>query len=108
QIVVHDPENLARVYSVLDFRDRAAAGESALVLDVVQRDAVARERERIRGVLLRLDARKGNSSGLSDEERKVWDLFGKDKDPGRFAAAAAPERIRTQRGLRERFSQGIR
>ena len=26
QIVVHDPENLARVYSVLDFRARAAAG----------------------------------------------------------------------------------
>ena len=108
QIVVHDPENLARVYSVLDFRARAAAGESELVLEILQREAVARERERIRGVLLRLDARQGNSSGLDDEERKVWDLFGKDKNPRRFAAAADPARIRTQRGLRERFSEGIR
>jgi membrane-bound lytic murein transglycosylase D len=108
QIVVHDPENLARVYSVLDFRARAAAGESELVLDILAKQAIERERERIRGVLLRLDARQGNSSGLDDEERKVWDLFGKDKDPGRFAAAADPARIRTQRGLRERFSQGIR
>ncbi len=108
QIVVHDPENLARVYSVLDFRDRAAAGESALVLDVLQRDAIARERERIRGVLLRLDARQGNNGGLDAEERKVWDLFAKDKDPRRFALAAEPARIRTQRGLRERFAEGVR
>jgi hypothetical protein len=90
QIVFHDPENLARVYSVLDFRDRAAAGESELVLEIIQRDAVAKERERIRGVLLRLDARQGNSGGLDDEERKVWDLFGNDKDLRRFAAAADP------------------
>ena len=109
QIVFHDPENLARVYSVLDFRDRAAAGESELVLDILQREAVAKERERIRAVLLRLDARQGNSGGLDDEERKVWDLFGNDKDPHRFAEAANdPSRIRTQRGLRERFSEGIR
>ncbi len=108
QIVFHDTENLARVYSVLDFRDRAAAGESPLVLEIVSRDAVAKERERIRQVLLRLDARGGNAGGLDDEERKVWDLFGKDKDARRFAAAADPSRIRSQRGLRERFSDGIR
>lgn len=108
QIVFHDPENLSRVYSVLDFRDRATAGESELVLEIVEREAVARERERIRGVLLRLDARQGNTGGLDDDERKVWDLFGKDKDPQRFALAADPARIRSQRGLRERFSEGVR
>jgi len=108
QIVFHDPEHLGRVYSVLDFRDRAAAGESELVLEILQRGAIVNERERIRGVLLRLDARQDNSGGLDDEERKLWDLFGKDKDPRRFAAAADPARIRTQRGLRERFSEGVR
>ncbi|MCC6764920.1 MAG: transglycosylase SLT domain-containing protein [Deltaproteobacteria bacterium] len=108
QIVLHDPENLARVYSVLDFRDRAAAGESELVLELAERDAVAQERERIRGVLLRLDARQGNTGGLDDDERKLWDLFGKDKDPKRFALAADAGRIRSQRGLRERFAEGVR
>jgi membrane-bound lytic murein transglycosylase D len=108
QIVFHDTENLARVYSVLDFRARAAAGESALVLDILKRDAIAQERERIRGVLLRLDARQGNAGGLDDEERKVWDLFGNDKNPRRFAEAADPARIRSQRGLRERFAEGVR
>ena len=108
QIVFHDPENLGRVYSVLDFRDRAAAGDSELVLEILERDAIVTERERIRGVLLRLDARQDNSGGLDDEERKLWDLFGKNKDPRRFALAADPTRIRTQRGLRERFSEGVR
>ena len=108
QIVVHDTENLARVYSVLDFRARAAAGESELVLDILKKQAIDKERERIRGVLLRLDARQGNTGGLDDEERKVWDLFGNDKNPRRFAEAADPARIRTQRGLRERFSEGVR
>jgi membrane-bound lytic murein transglycosylase D len=108
QIVFHDPENLARVYSVLDFRDRVQAGDSPLVLDVIERDAMVKERERIRGVLLRLDARQGNTGGLDDDERKVWDLFGNDKDPRRFALAADPARIRTQHGLRERFSEGVR
>jgi peptidoglycan lytic transglycosylase D len=108
QIVFHDPENLARVYSVLDFRDRAAAGASDLALEVAERDAITQERQRIRGVLLRLDARQGNTGGLDDDERKVWDLFGKDKDPRRFALAADPARLRTQHGLRERFSEGVR
>ncbi len=108
QIVFHDPEHLGRVYSVLDFRDRAAAGDSELVLEIVERDAMAKERERIRNVLLRLDARQGNTVGLDDEERKVWELFDNDKDPRRFALAADPERIRSQRGLRERFADGIR
>jgi membrane-bound lytic murein transglycosylase D len=108
QIVFHDPEHLGRIYSVLDFRDRAAAGDSELVLEVIERDAVAKEKERIRSVLLRLDARQGNTGGLDDEERKIWELFDNDQDPRRFAFAADPARIRTQRGLRERFADGVR
>ena len=108
QIVFHDPEHLGRVYSVLDFRDRAAAGEGPLALDAIERAAITVERERIRGVLRRLDARQDNSGGLDDEERKIWNLFANDKDPHRFAAAADPDRIRTQRGLRERFAEGVR
>jgi membrane-bound lytic murein transglycosylase D len=108
QIVFHDPEHLGRVYSVLDFSNRAAAGDSELVLEIVERDAMAKERERIRNVLLRLDARQGNTVGLDDEERKVWELFDNDKDPRRFALAADPSRIHSQRGLRERFADGVR
>ena len=108
QILVHDTEHLGRVYSILDFRHLAGAGESAGVLEEVKRKSGEREKERIRALLLDLDARKGNDGGLSEEERKIWNLFAKDKNPRKFAAAAAAARIRTQRGLKERFAEGIR
>ncbi len=108
QILVHDTENLSRIYSVLDFRDLAASGESAIGLEQTERAAMADEKARIRGVLLALDARAGNDGGLSEEERRIWNLFAKDSSPSKFAAAADPSRIRTQRGLHERFGEGVR
>ena len=108
QIAIHDTDHLDRVYSVLDYRERAAAGEDEVLLDRIERDGVAGEKERIRGILLRLDARQGNDGGLDEEERRIWDLFARDNDPRRFAAAAAGERIRAQRGLKERFGEGVR
>lgn len=108
QIVIHDTEDLTRVYSVVDFRDRAASGEDPLVLEVLEKAAVAAERQRIRTVLLALDARDGNAGGLDAEERKIWNLFAEDKNPRKFRAATEDGRIRAQRGLRERFEQGLR
>jgi len=108
QILLHDTENLGRVYAVLDFRDRAAAGEDAVTLELVEKDATASEKARIRDVLLRLAAREGNAGGLDVEEQKIWKLFGKDKGPATFSAAADPARIRAQRGLKERFGAGVR
>jgi membrane-bound lytic murein transglycosylase D len=108
QIVVHDNEHLGRVYSVLDYRDRAAAGENAMALEQMERAGMANEKERVRELLLDLDARAGNDGGLGEEERRIWDLFGKDPSPRKFADAADPSRIRAQRGLRERFAEGVR
>ncbi len=108
QILVHDSEHLDRVYSVLDYRDLASGGESAITLEQTERAGTANEKERIRTLLVGLDARAGNDGGLSEEERRIWDLFAKDQSPGKFAAAADPSRIRAQRGLRERFAEGVR
>jgi membrane-bound lytic murein transglycosylase D len=108
QILIHDTEHLRRVYSTLDYRDLAAAGEGAIALEQTERVGVADEKERIRTLLLGLDARAGNDGGLTAEERRIWDLFAKDSSPNKFAAAADPSRIRAQRGLRERFAEGVR
>jgi membrane-bound lytic murein transglycosylase D len=108
QILIHDTEHLGRVYAVLDYRDLAARGESAFTLEQVERAGMAAEKERIRDLLLALDARAGNDAGLTDEEQRIWNLFAKNPSPGKFAAAADPSRIRAQRGLRERFAEGVR
>ncbi len=108
QIVIHDTEHLGRVYSVLDYRDLAARGESAITVERVERAGMAAEKERIHDLLLALDARAGNDAGMTDEERRIWNMFAKNPSPGKFAAAADPSRIRGQRGLRERFAEGVR
>jgi len=108
QILVHDTENLSRIYSVLDYRDLVASGESAITLEQTERASMADEKARIRTLLLGLDARAGNDGGLTEEERRIWNLFAKDPSSSKFAAAADPGRIRTQRGLHERFAEGVR
>jgi membrane-bound lytic murein transglycosylase D len=108
QIVIHDTERLSRVYAVLDYRDLAASGESPIVVELTERAGIAAEKQRVRELLLALDARDGNDGGLGAEERKIWNLFTKDKNPRKFAAAADPTRIRAQHGLKERFAEGVR
>ncbi len=108
QIVIHDTEHLGRVYSVLDYRDLVTRGESAITVEQVERAGMAAEKERIHDLLLALDARAGNDAGMTDEERRIWNMFAKNPSPGKFAAAADPSRIRGQRGLRERFAEGVR
>jgi membrane-bound lytic murein transglycosylase D len=108
QILIHDTEHLGRVYSVLDYRELVAAGENPIVVEQRERAGIASEKERIRALLLDLDARNGNDGGLSKEERKIWNLLAKDKNPRKFAEAADPTRIRAQTGLKERFGEGVR
>jgi membrane-bound lytic murein transglycosylase D len=107
QIVVHDTDHLGRVYSVLDFRADAQRGTHPVVLERMRHEGVEREKARVRSVLLRLDA-KGAGGNLTREERAIAKLFAGNKDPRRFAKAADPARIRTQRGLKERFREGVR
>ena len=106
QVVVHDTHRLDRVYSVLDFRhlDEQGLGEAQIELTIEK--AVAREKKRIRGVLLRLH-RLGPNANLTEEELRIGELFRSDKSPQKFYFAASKERIRAQWGLRERFAKGI-
>jgi membrane-bound lytic murein transglycosylase D len=97
QVVIHDSWYLDRIYTVLDLgglSDKEAAA------------VVGAEKRRIRAVLLRLDDRAGDPGGLGPGERAIAALFRDHHDPGKFREAA--DRVRSQRGLRERFSEGLR
>ncbi|MGD9764096.1 MAG: transglycosylase SLT domain-containing protein [Candidatus Binatia bacterium] len=104
QIVIHDTERLDRVYSVLDFRDLARAGVTDGEIDSVMREQEAVEKDRVRALLLQLDA-DPDAAGSSSEQLRMRALFASDPAPAKYRAAA--DRLRGQRGLRERFAQGI-
>jgi len=107
QVVIHDTWQLDRVYEVLDFQTLADSTIGDAAVEGYIHDKVRDEKERIRAILLRLHQVGPNPDGLSEEERKVWAMFADVKEPSKFLDAAADDRIRAQRGMRERFAAGV-
>ena len=107
EVVIHDALHLDRIYEVLDFRSLGENGFSDAEIEAYAERKVEDEKERVRAILMRLHHLGANTANLSDEERKIRALFTDVKEPSPFLAAAADDRIRAQRGLRERFAAGV-
>jgi membrane-bound lytic murein transglycosylase D len=108
QVVLHDAFQLDKIYKVLDFR---SAVEEGLDPDDVARlrdSETEMELARLEGTLRRLPSLLGTPDAMTAEERRIYTLFADDPAPDRFLAAAADNRLRSQRGLRERFGDGVR
>src|SRR5437016_1296927 len=108
QVVLHDAVHLDKVYKVLDFRSRLDDGFSEGELASLERLETDVELDRLRALLLRLHAAGSQPESLTAEERAVYDLWADDPAPDRFLTAADDKRLHSQRGLRERFAEGVR
>lgn len=105
QVVLHDTWDLNKVYSVLDFRTQAAE-LGPIALQQLIRDETDAETARLRTIFLTLDQAGPKPTGLDAAEQRIFDLYRDDPSPTRFRDAA--ERLRSQRGLREKFAHGLR
>ena len=108
QVLVHDAYDLDKVYAVLDFRPHVEAGYSAVQVEAIRKAETDAALQRVQNTLMRLHATGGRPELLTAEERKIADLFANDSSPDRFYLAADGRRLRSQRGLRERFGDAIR
>ncbi len=108
QVVLHDAVHLDKVYKVLDFRSRVDDDLTDGELASLERVETDLEMDRLRATLLRLDGIGANPESLTAEERAIYDLWADDPAPDRFRAAADDKRLHSQRGLRERFADGVR
>src|SRR3989449_7788577 len=108
QVVLHDALHLDKVYKVLDFRSRLDDGLGDGEIARIERFETDLELDRLRAMLLRLNALGPHPESLTAEERAVYDLWADDPAPDAFLAAADDKRLHGQRGLRERFAGGIR
>lgn len=106
QVVIHDSENLGRIYRVLDFSDLAAAGVGEGEMQRVREESVAAEKEYTRNALLHVADCGGDTAGLNDDERKLARLF-RGASSDEIRAAASTDRVRAQRGIKERFERGV-
>jgi membrane-bound lytic murein transglycosylase D len=106
QVVVHDTVDLDKVYSVLDFR--SSADLSPIARETLIREETDAEVARLRGIFRKLDDAGPKPTGLSADEQRIFDLFRGDPSSTKFRDAADEKRLRTQRGLYEKFSGGLR
>ena len=96
QAVIHDAEDLSKVYEVVQLVDPEEAG-ARLRNAALQKAAC----EKYRGMLARL----AQQQPATREEQRIAAMFpGKE---GRRAMAAAAQNVRSQTGLKERFYQGV-
>lgn len=100
QVVLHDTDHPSIVYDL--FPLPPPAGE---VYTDEQRDYVKARREALQAKLALLETRVAGSIPLDDDEKalalKITEVAGSD------GIAGASQRVRSQRGLRERFRRGL-
>jgi len=97
--VIHDKENLEVVYEVVQTNPSGSNGR-------IGKAAVETIRIRLAhyaGLLQALDAK--GPEGPGEEGKRIYALWGCPCAPG--ALAAAGDRLRVQRGIRERFTAGL-
>ncbi|MGC4029555.1 MAG: transglycosylase SLT domain-containing protein [Steroidobacteraceae bacterium] len=92
--LLHDDRNLGIVYRKLKFRPEVTPRE--------RRDAVDAERKKIQAMLRRLAS---GATDLTEDERAVAAVFGKEASPARFAEAV--DAVRFQLGQADRFRAGL-
>jgi len=100
QVALHDMDYPGIVYEVIDLPGEVSEGYTA-----AQKKFVDEHRTALQIQLQSLAQRYKTPSLLSDAEREL--LFRIQSVAGEEAVAGAAERLRSQRGLRERFRRGL-
>ncbi len=100
QVVLHDTENLGIVYDVVELPGPVADAQTPRQQAYVRARRLSLERglrELARRVKFRI--------GLNKEQQRLLGVIG--HGAGTHVLAGADSRVRTQRGMRERFLQGL-
>ncbi|MGH8474314.1 MAG: transglycosylase SLT domain-containing protein [Methylococcales bacterium] len=101
QIVFHDDEYLGAVYEVVQLPPWWSP-----VLSPEQTDYIQHRREVLKSRLAALEGRLRNGLALDADMQILYDVIV--RAGGKFAVFGASERVRQQRGMRERFLDGLR
>jgi len=100
QVAIHDDEHMGVIYEVVQLPAPIQEGYTSHQKDLV-RSRTEYHRARVRG----LQERVTTNQPLSPADKDLLDKF--EKSGGSHALYGAADRIRTQRGLRERFRRGV-
>jgi membrane-bound lytic murein transglycosylase D len=99
QVLFHDRERMDVVYELIQAPEAQTGPQ-----EIANANLLAGIREHYRAILLAL-GEGFDPDTLSGEPRRVYEIWGAGTSPGTFAWAA--DNVRWQRGLRERFIEGL-
>jgi membrane-bound lytic murein transglycosylase D len=100
QVVLHDTDHPSIVYDVFDLPP--PAGEA---YTDEQRDYVKARREALQARLAAIEQKLADGAPLADDEKEL--ALKITETAGSAAITGASQRVRSQRGLRERFRRGL-
>lgn len=100
QVAFHDDRHLGIIYEVVDLPGPAEGGYTA-----EQRELLNDRESVLRGRLASLERKVAAGEGLTADEESLRDKI--TSVAGRQAIAGSEERLRSQRGVRERFRRGL-
>ncbi|KAB2936549.1 MAG: lytic transglycosylase domain-containing protein [Candidatus Contendobacter sp.] len=101
QVALHDDRHLDLVYGVLSL-----PGEIGESQTPEQQDFVKGHQENLRAILRQLESKVVVNAPLTPAEQKLADRI-RASSGGPGAIAGASDRLRSQRGMRERFKRGL-
>jgi membrane-bound lytic murein transglycosylase D len=103
-VLLHDSENLAVIYEIIDFNDLFANPDA--VGDKTKWKKVDDRRKKYKNILLSLASKIGTNRPFTVDEEKVLKLFPA-RDVKRARLLRAARNIRGQLGLKDRFQHGL-
>lgn len=103
QIIIHDSENLDRIYKVVDTNDLF---KNRQVSSKTKWKEIEKIKKQYKAILIKLAGyNELDPEELSNQERIVYNLFGPDATSSDFYNAS--RNIRGQQGLRDHFKKGL-
>lgn len=101
QIALHDDEHLGAIYDIIDL-----PGPSDDGLTSWQKKFIKDRREALESRLRDMEHRVRNDLPLDAEQQRLHDAIV--EAAGKYAVYGAARRLRSQRGMRERFLEGLK
>lgn len=96
--LIHDAKYIDKVYEVIDLN----AGDDQ------ESRGVRAAKKRWKDVLLSVHKKRLRPETLTDDERKVYDLFDDVSEPNKYLNAAHRKRLRFQLGQKDNYLDGLR
>ncbi|MDQ7054703.1 MAG: transglycosylase SLT domain-containing protein [candidate division KSB1 bacterium] len=104
QVLIHDAEDLDIIYEVVDFRNLFSNPDD--VSERTKWKRIERIKKRYKRKLYNIADKLQRRQSLTEEERRIVTLFGDRATPFRLRKAA--RNLRGQRGMKEKFHEGLR